>query len=53
MGWHLRPLPRCFKCGRAATQRLYNEVNAPGLEYCDRHAPAALKEAQKRYGEAS
>ena len=51
MGWHLRPLTRCsaYGCGRPATEQLYNAVNAPLNHYCTRHAPAALKEAQRKY----
>lgn len=51
MGWHLRPLPRCSDsfCNRPATEQLYNAVNAPLSHYCSRHAPAALKDAQREY----
>jgi len=51
MPWHLRPLGRCseYGCERAATEQLYNDVNAPQGVYCTRHATAALKAAQAKY----
>lgn len=48
MPWHLRPLEKCTTCGRPATERLFNAVNAPGLAYCSRHAARALRIAQEK-----
>ena len=42
MAAHLRRLQRCDRCGKPATQELYNAVNAPSGRYCDKHAHAAL-----------
>lgn len=50
MAAHLRPLPRC-KCGKPATEELFNAVNAPSGRFCDRCAPKALKEFERRTGE--
>ncbi len=44
MAAHLRPLQRCDRCGKPATQELYNAVNAPSGKYCDTHASKALQE---------
>lgn len=43
MAAHLRPLSACRTCGKPATQMLYNAVNAPCGEYCNRCAKPALR----------
>lgn len=45
---HLRPLPKCLRCGKAATQELYNAVNAPLGRYCDTHGKKALDDFVRR-----
>lgn len=46
---HLAPLPRCDRsgCTSPASYVLRNTVNAPIGVYCERHAPAALKDFEE------
>ncbi len=39
---HLRPLPKCFKCPKPATEELYNGRNDVVGRYCSTHAKQAL-----------
>lgn len=40
---HLVELPGCLDCGKTATVRLRNGLNAPIGDYCKPHGDRALK----------
>lgn len=40
---HLRSLPRCRTCGKAATEELRTGLNELVAVFCSRCAPAALR----------
>jgi hypothetical protein len=42
-------LETCDRCGRSATEALYNGRNAQVGAYCPAHARKALKEYQDKY----
>lgn len=41
---HLRPMPRCRRCGKAASEELYTGRNDLVGRYCGRCAKAALRD---------
>jgi hypothetical protein len=44
---HLRDLPSCQTCGKAATVQLYSGVNAPMGYFCKRCGNGALRRFKK------